>query len=370
LCLSSLIACTSENKNDLTIQVSLGQSGRVTVSASAEGAISYRYSFGENAVFNSTEETYSYVYPDRGTYTVAVWAFFDANNENYTYQSVEIEVTSADGSNIDASGEAYIDTSEEVTTYAGYNLVWNDEFNYSGAPKDAKWHLQYIPIFGGGWANGEEQHYTVRRDNSYVSDGTLKIVAKKESYTYAGSRKNYTSARLNSKFDIEYGRIDVRAKLPASAGTWPAIWTLGTNVNERGNYHGNTDGSVGWPACGEIDIMEQSGSNKNEVIGFFHWGDTQTNAYGNYGETRSVSALGLSDLTENFHVYSVIWTRASLKIFIDDVFIVSLNNTANVPYDNPHYLILNIAMGGNLGGAIPSSFEEDTMEVDYVRFYQ
>jgi beta-glucanase (GH16 family) len=362
------IACSNETQGDLTIEVVLGDNGNITVSANADGAVNYRYSFGENAVFDTTEETYIYNYANRGTYTVAVWAFFDSNRENYSYQSVEIEITNADGTNINDSGEGYIDTTEEVTTYAGYSLVWNDEFNYNGAPKESKWHLQYIPIYNGSWANGEEQHYTTRIDNSYVSEGTLKIVAKRESYTYSGSRKSFTSARLNSKFDTQYGRIDVRAKLPTSGGTWPAIWTLGTNINERGNYHGDTDGNVGWPACGEIDILEQ-GNNKNEVLGYFHWADTQTNEYFTYGQTHSISDLGLSSLSENFHVYSLIWTRASMTILIDNVFIVKLNNSDNVPYDNPHYLILNVALGGNLGGNIPASFDEDRMEIDYVRFY-
>ena len=120
---------------------------------------------------------------------------------------------------------------------------------------DDKWHHQVIPIFEGGWANNEKQHYTNRIENSYVSNGTLKIVAKNEIYDYKGITKSYTSARLNSKFDFQYGRIDVRAKLPKSAGSWPAIWTMGTNVGEIGNYHGDQEGSVGWPKCGEIDII-------------------------------------------------------------------------------------------------------------------
>ena len=159
-----------------------------------------------------------------------------------------------------------IDSSEESTIYSGYQLVWNDEFNYEGAPSDEKWHLQYIPIIDGGWANNEEQHYTTRRDNSFVSDGTLRIVAKKELYVYEGVNRAYTSARLNSKFDIRYGRIDVRAKLPASKGTWPAIWTLGTNIGEVGNYYGTSDGNVGWPECGEIDIMEQNGTTNSSFM--------------------------------------------------------------------------------------------------------
>lgn len=138
-----------------------------------------------------------------------------------------------------------------------------------------------------------------------------------------------------------------------------------------GNYHGNSDGDVGWPRCGEIDILEQRGSEKDILLGTFHWGDTQPPYnYGSYGQSKSTSALNISDVTTDFHLYSLVWTRTSLKIYVDNKFIVSLNNSASVPFDNPHYLILNLAMGGDLGGTIPSTFDEDVMEIDYVRFYQ
>ena len=363
-------ACSKDNKGELNVNVTLGERGTIVVDANAEGAVNYRFSFGDNAVYNETTGQIEHQYSDQGTYTIGVWAFFDSQGEDYTYKTFEVEITTADGSQGSGSPVGAIDNSEDVTNYSGLTLVWNDEFNYSGAPLDSKWHLQYIPIFGGGWANNEEQHYTDRRDNSYVSDGTLKIVAKRESYIYAGSRKNYTSARLNSKFDMQYGRIDVSAKLPESAGTWPAIWTLGTNINERGNYHGNTAGSVGWPACGEIDLMEQNGWDKTQVQGHFHWADTNSNEYQNYGLQKTIQQLGISSLTDNFHLYSLEWNRSSLKIYIDNKLLVSLSNTSNVPYDNPHYLLLNIAMGGVMGGNIPASFSQDTMEIDYVRFYQ
>ena len=363
-------ACSKDNKGELNVNVTLGERGTIVVDANAEGAVNYRFSFGDNAVYNETTGQIEHQYSDQGTYTIGVWAFFDSQGEDYTYKTFEVEITTADGSQGSGSPVGAIDNSEDVTNYSGLTLVWNDEFNYSGAPLDSKWHLQYIPIFGGGWANNEEQHYTDRRDNSYVSDGTLKIVAKRESYIYAGSRKNYTSARLNSKFDMQYGRIDVSAKLPESAGTWPAIWTLGTNINERGNYHGNTAGSVGWPACGEIDLMEQNGWDKTQVQGHFHWADTNSNEYQNYGLQKTIQQLGVSSLTDNFHLYSLEWNRSSLKIYIDNKLLVSLSNTSNVPYDNPHYLLLNIAMGGVMGGNIPASFSQDTMEIDYVRFYQ
>ena len=363
-------ACSKDNKGELNVNVTLGERGTIVVDANAEGAVNYRFSFGDNTVYNETTGQIEHQYSDQGTYTIGVWAFFDSQGEDYTYKTFEVEITTADGSQGSGSPVGAIDNSEDVTNYSGLTLVWNDEFNYSGAPLDSKWHLQYIPIFGGGWANNEEQHYTDRRDNSYVSDGTLKIVAKRESYIYAGSRKNYTSARLNSKFDMQYGRIDVSAKLPESAGTWPAIWTLGTNINERGNYHGNTAGSVGWPACGEIDLMEQNGWDKTQVQGHFHWADTNSNEYQNYGLQKTIQQLGISSLTDNFHLYSLEWNRSSLKIYIDNKLLVSLSNTSNVPYDNPHYLLLNIAMGGVMGGNIPASFSQDTMEIDYVRFYQ
>jgi len=246
-----------------------------------------------------------------------------------------------------------------------YELVWGDEFDYEGLPDAEKWHFQVEPITDTGWANNELQHYTARTDNAYVSDGTLKIVAKRETYEYAGLTKEYTSARLNSKFDFQYGKVEVRAKLPSSAGTWPAIWTLGSNIDEKGNYFGNTRGSVGWPHAGEMDIMEQLGSNKNETLGTFHWHDTGTNAYGTYGLKTSAPTS-----TTSFHDYILIWDADRMDIYVDDKLVVRMNNAPNVPFDNPHYLLLNVAMGGSLGGDVPASFESDHMEIDYVRVYQ
>ena len=209
------------------------------------------------------------------------------------------------------------------------------------------------------------QHYTDRTDNSYVSDGTLKIVARREDYQYRGITKGYTSARLNSIFAFTYGRIDIRAKLPAEAGTWPAFWTLGANIDEIGNYHGDTYGSVGWPACGEIDIMEQNGWNKNHLIGHLHWGDTQTGAYQSGGGTRTVA-----NVSTTFNLYSLVWTEDLIRILFNDTVVFETPNTNRMPFDDLHYVLLNIAMGGNLGGGIPTNFSQAVMEVDYIRIYQ
>ena len=164
---------------------------------------------------------------------------------------------------------------------------------------------------------------------------------------------------------MTYGKIEVRAKLPSGAGTWPAIWTLGANIDEPGNFYGDSQGSVGWPLCGEIDIMEQNGWDKTQVYGHFHWGNTATAAYENYGKIATVA-----NTSTEFHVYSLVWTETELQIFIDDALNVVLDNTALNPYDNPHYLLLNIAVGGNLGGTVPANFSQEVMEVDYVLFYQ
>ena len=245
-----------------------------------------------------------------------------------------------------------------------YFLVWGDEFEYDGKLDESKWHHQIIPPNNGSWWNNEVQHYTNSTKNSIVSDGTLKIIAIKENYTFDNSTKNYTSARLNSKFGFKYGRVDVKAKLPSTQGTWPAIWTLGTNINEIGNFFGDSEGSVGWPRCGEIDIMEQNGWNKNELYGYFHFANPQ-GEYGNHGNITSIS-----NASGEYHIYSMEWTDEIIKILIDDKEFVSLINNGNVPYDNRHYLLLNIAIGGNLGGDIDPSFSQDRMEIDYVRVFQ
>ena len=253
------------------------------------------------------------------------------------------------------------------------NLVWFDEFNNDGGfytseintPETSKWHHQIHPPNGHSWFNGEHQHYTNRIENSFVSNGALRIRSKKETYTYNGSTKEYTSARMNSKFSFLYGRVDIRAKLPNSAGTWPAFWTLGDNINELGNYFGDTYGDVGWPACGEIDIMEQNGWDKSQLIGHLHWGDTQNGNYENFGTTTAVT-----NASSSFNIYSLEWTKDYIAILINNIPFLETYNTEGMPYDNPHYLLLNIAMGGNLGGYIPDSFTEDYMDIDYIRVFQ
>ena len=173
-------------------------------------------------------------------------------------------------------------------TVATYELVWSDEFDQVETQIDtSKWFLETEAPNNGAWYNNELQHYTDRLDNVYLSDGTLKIVAKKEDYTHSGTTQAYTSSRLNSKFKFTYGRVEVRAKLPHAQGTWPAIWMLGENLT-----------TAGWPACGEIDIMEQLFEDFLMVQCAIH-------APANYGDTPMLKQFNVSDVTENFHVYGV-----------------------------------------------------------------
>lgn len=257
-----------------------------------------------------------------------------------------------------------------------YVLIWADEFDAAGAISEDNWHFQTQCLPGQlfCWANNELQHYTDRTDNAFTGDGVLKIIAKREDFNDQGQDLDYTSARLNSKFAFTYGRVDVRAKLPSELGTWPAIWMLGKNISEPGAYWAEDFGTTPWPATGEIDIMEQFGrisAEKTEVHGTTH-----TTA--GFGGNANGGKTTLSTSTTDFHVYSIIWDEDEIQFLVDDeeyytynpVTIYGSKNTSNWPFNEPQFLILNIAMGGVLGGNIPSNFVDATMEVDYVRIYQ
>lgn len=227
-------------------------------------------------------------------------------------------------------------------------LVWSDDFETAGAPDDTKWTYD---LGAGGWGNGEAQTYTDSADNVIVADGVLKITAKKE------TDGSYTSARLKTQglYDFTYGRIDISAKLPAAQGTWPALWMLGDNINV-----------VGWPHCGEIDIMEQTGDDKDNTLGTFHWWNTTDSANAMYGET-----VAVANASSEFHVYSLEWTEEKLIVSVDGSTIVEMANNANLPfYDKNFFMILNVAMGGSLGGTIDPAFTEDAMEIEYIEVYQ
>ncbi|PKV50182.1 glycosyl hydrolase family 16 [Aquimarina sp. MAR_2010_214] len=252
----------------------------------------------------------------------------------------------------------FIITSEEPSTgntvdVTYTNLVWSDEFNTNGPPNAANW-IYDLGTGTNGWGNNEKQYYTNRTDNIIVADGMLKITAKSESY----SGSNYTSARIKSQglYDFKYGRIDVRAKLPEGGGTWPALWMLGANYE-----------TAIWPACGEIDIMEHVGNNQNTIHGSIH----TTSSSGNTVNTGSTT---VSNVSSEFHIYSVNWSGDEISFLIDDEIHYTYNPTikdaTTWPFDANQFIIFNIAMGGNMGETIDPTFTESTMEIDYVKVYQ
>ena len=306
---------------------------------------------------------------------------FDFSNATYTSNGTSIDATGTYNRltifidlGVNTSGTYLIDTINDGSEVTDPNeidiiytdLVWADEFDTNGAIDAAKWHHQTQLPQGGSWYNGEVQHYTNRIENSSVNNGFLDITAIKESFTDQGQTKQYTSARLNSKFAFTFGRVDVRAKLPFGDGTWPAIWTLGKNINEDGGFWDSQYGTVGWPACGELDIMEHGLHPTNQVSVAIHTPSS-------YGSTVNTSIQPLADVANDFHVYSMNWSPDQITFLIDGVGFYTYNpavkNDDTWPFYLEQYLLLNIAMGGN-GGAIDSNFSQSSMVIDYVRVYQ
>ncbi len=263
---------------------------------------------------------------------------------------------------------AYIDDVLYNGTIAAdpeYNLlVWSDEFDVNGAINSSNWHHQTQLPAGGSWFNGEIQHYTDKLDNSYVDNGILRIVGKKETFTDQGETKQYTSARLNSKFAFQYGKVEVRAKLPSGVGTWPAIWTLGKNITEGGAYWTTQGyGTTPWPACGEIDILEHWGTNQNYI-------QSATHTPSSFGNTGNLGGQTIPTASTDFHTYTLVWYPEKLVFSVDGVphytYEPATQDANTWPFDAEQYLLLNFAILPN----IDPGFTEDALEIDYVRIYQ
>ncbi len=311
-----------------------------------------------NYMFNDYIESWTLTAPQGvETLTLSGVGFIGYYVANHTYQIVDRQQTNelvlkiTDGNN--EFDWWFTLTSEEPqtgTTYVFNNLVWEDDFTVNGTPDVTKWTYD-IGTGSNGWGNNEEQYYTDRAENVVVDNGNLIITAQREDFM--GS--SYTSARLKTQglYNFKYGRVEVRAKLPGEAGTWPAIWMLGKNFPV-----------VGWPQTGEIDIMEQTGADKNTVLATCHWFDASRGAKADYGLTTSVT-----DVTD-YHTYTMEWTGDFITVYLDDVEYYKLANNATLPFNEDFFLLLNVAMGGTLGGNIDAGFSESRMEIDYVKVYQ
>ena len=234
-------------------------------------------------------------------------------------------------------------------------LIWQDEFDYEGLPDSKKWNYEVGLV-----RNREPQYYTKERSkNAFVKDGVLKIIAHKEDYEGAA----YTSASINTRgtFSINKGeRIEVRAKLPTGIGVWPAIWTLGTNL-----------GSVGWPMCGEIDIMEYWGRNPNSIHANVHTGDfNHSKGSGRGGH------ITFEKPWEDFHIFAVDWHDDRLDFYFDDNMYYSCKKqgkgVGEWPFDSPQYLLINLALSGLNKGekTVDDSIFPVEYVIDYVRIYR
>ena len=279
------------------------------------------------------------------------FGFFVGGTGSYTILSRTTTEISLKTIGDDGLAWFFVLTSEEEGTTSTpvtnvfTDLVWSDEFDTNGAPDASNWTYD---LGAGGWGNQELQTYTNDAENVIIEDGFLKIMAKSD------GNGGYTSARLKSQGlqTFTYGKMEVRAKLPASQGTWPAIWMLGSNFT-----------TVGWPTCGEIDIMEQTGQDKTKTSAALHFD-------GNSGGDAPTDDTDNATSTTEFHNYAVQWTAQEIVFSVDDEVFFTYQNDASLPFNEDFFFILNIAMGGTLGGDIASDFTEDVMEIDYVRVYQ
>jgi len=277
-----------------------------------------------------------------------------SNPANATLSTTEGDgIIQNEGNNLGTDTTGY----QTPTSYVGYNLAWSDEFTESAINTN---YWQY-DLGNGGWGNDELECYT--DSNASIANGYLVIQAKQQTVTYNGVTSNYTSSRMNTagKFSFQYGRVDIRAKLPVQPGMWPALWFLG-----------NDFGSVGWPACGETDLMELVGSNPHLVTGSIHWLEAG-NQEGTLNNTYILP--NGADYSQKFHVFSLVWTPAQISMYVDDMLYMTESSSSissgTWPFNQPQFLIVNVAVGGDWPGSpTAATVFPESMYVDYVRVFQ
>ena len=240
--------------------------------------------------------------------------------------------------------QTVVNTSDDFTV-----LKFADEFDTDGAPDPLIWSYD-LGTGNNGWGNEEEQNYTKDTKNVKVEGGNLVITAIKE----PSGGKPYSSARIKTqgKYSFKYGKIEIKAKFPTGVGTWPAVWSLGSNF-----------GPVSWPACGEIDFVEHVGKEQDKIFGSLHYP-------GNWGGNAVSGSKRITNASTEFHVYKVIWNSISIRFFVDDILYKTAPNASTLPFNQNFFLIANVAMGGNFGQTIDPAFTQSSMEIDYIRIYQ
>ena len=340
--------------------------------ATASGPVTFSFAFSEDVGSSFSADDIAVAGGTAGVFTKTDATHYALTVTPTANASGTVSVSVAAGRFSDSAGNANTLASGAAqaidTRVAGVNgtLVWSDEFNLDGLPDATRWDYD-TERNTAGWFNNELQYYARNRlENARVEGGRLIITARKEDLRSAADYggQHYTSARMitRGKASWTYGFVEVRAKLPCGLGTWPAIWMLGTGGR--------------WPEDGEIDILEQRGTSvgaKTEVLGTIH-----TRAYNYFNGTLGVgqgASTTVADACTAFHNYQLTWSADRIQIGVDGVnyfeFVNPKNGDSNRwPFDNPQFLILNLAIGGDLGGAVDPGFSTQQMEVDYVRVYQ
>lgn len=325
------------------------ETGVAVIQASALNAILFQLYTGSSAqpVLENTTGFFEYVFAE-GQHIIEVRAY--GQSGRYLKATRQVTITPA--------GTGPVPLDKGYTTplqYDGYTLVWNDEFNGSSIHSDWVFEVGDGCPNLCGWGNNELQYY--RTQNAWVSEDVLTIEARKENF---GGR-NYTSARMKTqgKKSFRYGRIDIRALLPKGQGMWPALWMLGNDIT-----------SVGWPKCGEIDIMEMIGGQGRErqVHGTLHWDNGGGHA--SYGQGYT---LQTGTFFSAYHVFTLVWTETTMKWYVDDQIFntVDISEPSMSEFHQPFFFILNVAVGGNWPGSPDATtvFPQQ-MKVDYIRVFR
>lgn len=321
----------------------------VNVLVQAENANFYTivfYHSNDSTVVETQTGAASYNFSTSGTYAIKTMAHTTYNDFIFRVDSVAVNAPNGQGGQ-PASGYT------SPLTYPNYTLIWSDEFNGSALSND--WIFD-IGTGSWGWGNNELQYYTDQ--NAIVANGVLEIQAKQQEF----SGQSYTSSRIKTQGikSWKYGRVDIRAALPYGQGMWPALWMLGDNIT-----------SVGWPSCGEIDIMEMkggAGTNDRTTYGTIHWQDNGTHAQ--YGGTKTLASGKFAD---EFHVFSIVWNQTGIYWLVDNVEFKSVSTTPAElsEFQEKFFLIFNVAVGGNFpGNPDATSIFPQSMYVDYVRVFQ
>lgn len=325
--------------------------GEVRATFSATNASFFKISFGTSGEVPKRVDGNSatYKYTEKGDYNVVVQAH---STESDFVVSIKKVTMNAEALGLGPNA-GYV----SPDSYAGYKLVWADEFNSSSLSEDWTFELGDGCPDLCGWGNQELEYY--KKENTSLADGKLIITAKRESV----SGKQYTSSRLitKGKKSFTYGRIDIRAILPKGQGLWPALWMLGENIDE-----------VSWPKCGEIDIMELIGGSTEDrdktIHGTVHWDNA--GSYANYGGSTKLSTGIFND---EYHVFSINWDPQKIVWLLDGVefHVIDITPAGLDEFHKPMFFIFNVAVGGIWpGNPDGSTIFPQEMKVDYVRVFQ